>query len=38
MKAMYADQFQALINDVKRKKGNDNHGKHTRAPILRICF
>ncbi|CAO3630942.1 unnamed protein product [Mucor fragilis] len=24
-KAMYADQFQALINDVKRKKGNDNH-------------
>lgn len=36
MKAMYADQFQSLINDVKRKKVNEDNGKHRNVSYIYI--
>lgn len=30
---MYADQFQSLINDVKRKKVNEDNGKHKKRKL-----
>lgn len=36
IKAMYADQFQSLINDVKRKKVNEDNGKYENVSCIHL--